>query len=152
MKSKRFDMTTGKGRRSQARRDAIREERAARAVYIQERLEELRAERGEVYGDQRFDQISSEERISPRWIALGLAIAILLALSSLLFGCGAPSAEQLWLAEQVERCSAQKGHWSYDEKGSKTFECFRTPMLRMPKRIFKRNFNDDKRKSTNGHA
>lgn len=135
-----------KNNRPQARRNAIREERAARRAHLAQRLEEFKeAEKHEYYGDERLAKEAGGYR-PPNFI-YAVALVVLVVAVLTLLGCGAPSAEQLWLAEQVERCRAQNGNYSYNEN-AKEFECFRTPFMRQPKRLFKKNYLDDRENTT----
>ena len=49
------------------------------------------------------------------------------------------SAETIWLNQQIERCSAMRSRLSYDE-ATRTAECFRTPFMRKPKKMFAAKF------------
>jgi len=64
-----------------------------------------------------------------------MALALLLVLA----GCGKQLAEDRWLENQWARCHAMGGQGYYNVE-TKTFECFRHPIGRMAKQMFKETF------------
>lgn len=51
----------------------------------------------------------------------------------------APSPEQQWVSQHAERCRAMRSRISYNEQ-TRTVECYRTPLLRKPKLMFKETY------------
>lgn len=60
---------------------------------------------------------------------------IVLVFLWVLAGCGY-SPEEDWIMKNYRRCSAMGGHYFYD-KDTKEFECYRHPIGRMTKTMFK---------------
>ena len=61
-------------------------------------------------------------------------------LCSLLLGACAPTEEQRFIADQRERCSMMGGTLYYNET-TRTAECYRHPLGRMTKTLFKEPYN-----------
>jgi hypothetical protein len=58
----------------------------------------------------------------------------------LLMGCGF-SPEQQWSSNLAQKCTAMGGN-SYWNQQAHTFECYRHPIGRMTKTLFKETFNE----------
>jgi hypothetical protein len=57
----------------------------------------------------------------------------------LLMGCSS-SPEEEWSSKLAQKCAAMGGH-SYWDQQAHTFECYRHPIGRMTKKLFKEAFN-----------
>lgn len=54
----------------------------------------------------------------------------------------APSAEQVWVAKQDEKCRAMRSKLTYDA-ATRMAECYRTPFMRQPKLRFKEKYQGE---------